>query len=354
MTASKYVIEDRHIKALRDIPLHGITAGDRGGFVTGYRNLSQQGECWIEPHASVVGEAHVGGDAYVGGSARVSGFATISETSRVIDSASVSDHAHIKGAAEVSSAAHVAGYTTIEGQARISGHARVLGEAVVRDDATVNGHALVSGSAVIKDSATVRGNSRILDFARIEQSSDVFGYASVFERAVVRGSAFLSGHARVGGHSIVQAYMSDRSSASEYAQVTGGSLLGVARVLGHAISHRDYFEGVAKGFSVCDGDVAWDEKYKSACNVSTLPEWVEEAHQRLLDANVLSVAYTLDGRMVLDMHPHFLVSDALQFLVEKFHVPESRIDVIEGNTLPSSPRLFLISTSDVERALSAK
>lgn len=35
------------IKALRDIKEHDVAKGDLGGFVTGYANLAQNGECWI-------------------------------------------------------------------------------------------------------------------------------------------------------------------------------------------------------------------------------------------------------------------------------------------------------------------
>ncbi|MBD8056934.1 hypothetical protein ICV35_25130, partial [Rhodococcus ruber] len=59
------------IKALRDIPLHGVKAGDLGGWIENERNLSQDGDCWVGGNASVWGNARVWGNASVGGNARV-------------------------------------------------------------------------------------------------------------------------------------------------------------------------------------------------------------------------------------------------------------------------------------------
>lgn len=59
------------ITALRDIPRHGVKAGDLGGWIESERNLSQSDDAWISGDASVWGNASVSGDARVSGDASV-------------------------------------------------------------------------------------------------------------------------------------------------------------------------------------------------------------------------------------------------------------------------------------------
>ena len=59
------------IRALRDIPEHGVKKGDLGGYVEGEHNLSQEGSCWIADKEEVCEQARVEEDAYVGGQAVV-------------------------------------------------------------------------------------------------------------------------------------------------------------------------------------------------------------------------------------------------------------------------------------------
>lgn len=61
------------IKAVRDIPRHGVNAGDLGGFVEHEDNLSQRGDCWIADDAEVSDEARVFQDAIVMGTSCVNG-----------------------------------------------------------------------------------------------------------------------------------------------------------------------------------------------------------------------------------------------------------------------------------------
>lgn len=47
------------ITALRDIPRHGVKAGDLGGWIESERNLSQSDDAWISGNARVWGDARV-------------------------------------------------------------------------------------------------------------------------------------------------------------------------------------------------------------------------------------------------------------------------------------------------------
>lgn len=107
----------RQIKALRDIPLHGVRAGDVGGWIEEELNLSQEGACWVERDAYVLRCAHVSGNAivrgksivdfrsHIGGTARVinsvvSGINSITGTSLIVD-------AEIRGQCNISGISHI-------------------------------------------------------------------------------------------------------------------------------------------------------------------------------------------------------------------------------------------------------
>lgn len=53
------------IKALRDIPRHGIKAGDPGGIIEDEHNLSQEGDCWVDKDSYVFNDSCVLSDAIV-------------------------------------------------------------------------------------------------------------------------------------------------------------------------------------------------------------------------------------------------------------------------------------------------
>lgn len=110
----------RQVVALRDIPMHGVKAGDRGGYVSGPHNLSQDGECWIGGRATVSGNAAVTGDALV------------------TDSAVISDNAVITDNAKAYGYARIFGNARIEKNAEVFGFARVYQNAVVTNSAKVS------------------------------------------------------------------------------------------------------------------------------------------------------------------------------------------------------------------------
>ena len=61
-----------------------IHAGDLGGYVEKYKNLSQNGNAWVDGNARVYGNAWVGGDAHVFGNARVGGDARVGGNSHML------------------------------------------------------------------------------------------------------------------------------------------------------------------------------------------------------------------------------------------------------------------------------
>lgn len=137
------------------------TGYEHGGLVSGPHNLSQEGRCWVFPHARITGDALVTDDADVGGEATVSGHARVC------------------------------------GNATVGGRARVTGRAVIKDFACVNDKAMIFDSVVVQDNAGVTGRAMVMGNAVIDQR------AQIFESGLVRDTAKISGHTIVGGSSNV-------------------------------------------------------------------------------------------------------------------------------------------------------
>ena len=90
------------IRALRDIPRHGVKAGDLGGLIEKENNLSQDGDAWIFDDACVYGDACIFGDARIFGNACVSDDARVSGDACIFGDACVYGDAYISGDAKVS------------------------------------------------------------------------------------------------------------------------------------------------------------------------------------------------------------------------------------------------------------
>lgn len=69
------------IKALRDFG--NVKAGDIGGWVESYNNLSQEGNCWIYDDAKVYDKATVSDNAGIHSYAEIFGFAKVYQNASV-------------------------------------------------------------------------------------------------------------------------------------------------------------------------------------------------------------------------------------------------------------------------------
>ena len=112
------------IKALVDMPYHGVKAGDIGGFIEKVENL--QGNAWVEDNAKVYGNAQVFGRA------------------EVFDNAKVYGNAMVFGNAEVSDYAEILDTAWVHGDARVFGYAKVHRDNSVYGDTEVSGEVWLS------------------------------------------------------------------------------------------------------------------------------------------------------------------------------------------------------------------
>ena len=107
------------IKALKDFS--NVSKNYIGGYIKGYHNLSQFGNCWIYDNALVTDSAHVSENAQISGNAVVK------------DNAEISGYADIKDNARVFGVAQVSGNTQVYGNARVKNRATIINNAWVRE-----------------------------------------------------------------------------------------------------------------------------------------------------------------------------------------------------------------------------
>jgi acyl-[acyl carrier protein]--UDP-N-acetylglucosamine O-acyltransferase len=119
---SRYVTPDGkasrvfQIRAVRDIPEHGVKAGDTGGWLWGDRALSHNGSCWVAAGATVSQGAAVLEHAYVGDTATLQGFACAHGRARIEGRAVVGGHVHVKDDAQVNGTAMLMGMACAVGR----------------------------------------------------------------------------------------------------------------------------------------------------------------------------------------------------------------------------------------------
>lgn len=171
------------IQALRDIPEHGVKAGDTGGFVSSYSNLSQSDSCWIADDAEVLNNASVIHNAFVGGNASVitSSPAAWSKPIYVMNNARIIDEAVIRN------------YTsTPQRKMQISGNV------------VISGSAYVENVGFISDSAKVYDEARLKGCNTIGANSEIFGHAILYSSVEILGESKICGNVVINNHVLIR------------------------------------------------------------------------------------------------------------------------------------------------------
>jgi NDP-sugar pyrophosphorylase family protein len=159
------------IRALKGFIFYGttkISEGELGGYIEGYHNLSQEGNCWVFSPAKIYENAKVKDSARVGGSAEVYGNAEVEYYASVLGHSEVYGNARIKNYAYILDA-KIYGNTVVKGGSRVYEESEVFGNAVVEDLRTGDaskiydnaGLMLASYSAL--NNVTICGNTEIHD-----------------------------------------------------------------------------------------------------------------------------------------------------------------------------------------------
>ena len=178
--------------ALRDIPEHGVKAGDKGGYVTRKDSLSHEGSCWVADEAQIVGKVYISDNAYIGEKATVYYFYSLA-TSYKPGAIHVKENVKIMGEAFVDSRCYSGSqhpYDKI-----IEGNAYIFGQVLVRNVHHISGNAQIYGSAsvnkvrLITDDAKIYGNATLLHVAVVSGSSEIFGQADIGPQCSITGKS---------------------------------------------------------------------------------------------------------------------------------------------------------------------
>lgn len=187
--------------ALRDIPEHGVKAGDLGGFVEEGDILSHEGSCWIGENAMVGPFVKVQDNAYIGGNAHV--LNNFDSRSLVIkENASITGNAKVWlrrfGAERPDESTLIAGNAQISGNAQLINVRFVLGNAKISDRAQLErcgriiGDATISGKAKLNKGVSISGHSLITDEALLDEGSNVTD-SDVIQGGVVYAGEIITG-----------------------------------------------------------------------------------------------------------------------------------------------------------------
>lgn len=169
------------IKALVDIPMHDVKAGDLGGWIEKEENLSQADYCWVGGDAMVYGNARIQHNSIVTGNAEVCENAVVSGDSRVSDEAKVIGSSSIISS-RVCEHSFVGGKSCIYEHSRIGGAARIL-------DSTVGVFSSVYDCAQVV-------NSRVEYYCDIYEDALV-ERAGIYKDSKVHGKAVVFKHAEI-------------------------------------------------------------------------------------------------------------------------------------------------------------
>jgi NDP-sugar pyrophosphorylase family protein len=134
----------KRIRALKDIPRHGVKKGDLGGWVFSPYNLSNKGDCWIKDDAKVFARGEIKNHALVSECAEVKGRACIMGQAVVKGFAKVDSHSRVMDEAEISDFALVYGSAKVKGKSKVCERAKVCADSVIDGDVVINGNMVIA------------------------------------------------------------------------------------------------------------------------------------------------------------------------------------------------------------------
>lgn len=172
------------LKALRDIPEHGVKKDDLGGLVTNRDLLNHKGSCWIGYGAEVFGSVYISEDVYIGDNATVhhkdrhSGYTAIAGKARITGNAIVevtlSETGYRRnGLTYISDSVQIYGNARLTNVHKISGNAKIYGDAILNEVKEVTDNAEIFGKAFLDFETIVIGDSKIHGSAHLKAKSTV-------------------------------------------------------------------------------------------------------------------------------------------------------------------------------------
>lgn len=194
------------LKALRDIPEHGVKAGDLGGYVTRRNSLSHQGSCWVGGQAQIIGKVTIEDNAYIGDKAVVHRY--FSPKSYDLDKLHIRGNAKVTGHAVIEKIRLDSSVqqweTLIEGNVEISGNTVLQNVNHIEEDVKIYGKATLIEVNYVTGSSKIYENAIVGKYCKISGSSEIFGYANIGTYCKVSGASKLLANVRLGNSAEVR------------------------------------------------------------------------------------------------------------------------------------------------------
>lgn len=190
----------RRIIALVDIPLHGVKAGERGGWIQSVANLSQNDSSWVRERGMVGQHGRVEQDALVDDGfiydyAIIHGKTKIFGTSRVYGDSVVDGVAHITDS-------YISGQCQIKGNVSIS-NSEIEGQVVLEGDVKIKDSTLSGKSIHVREDVVIEHSKIYGTYIRLRGNANLFscniGMKRKCENLRIEDRAKLSGVTLDGG-----------------------------------------------------------------------------------------------------------------------------------------------------------
>ena len=165
------------IRALKDF--NNVKAGDIGGWVCSYNNLSQDGNCWIYDEAKCLDNARVYDNAVMCGNAVMFGNAKMFDNAKMSDNSIMCDNAEMCGNSKMYDTSTMCGSSTM------------CDNAEMFDDTEMCDNAMMFNNSKMFDNAKMCGSSKMFDNAEMCDSSIMFDNAVMCDNAEMCGRATL-------------------------------------------------------------------------------------------------------------------------------------------------------------------
>lgn len=334
------------IQALRDIPRHGVKAGDLGGYVSRRNSLDHDGDCWVAKEA-IAGKY-----------------------SDIFDNALITDQA-------VVIAVTILGDTVVCGHAFVN-ESRLSGEIIVKDNAVVDDGAIRGGAIVDKNSKihASRINSEgtiatITDEVVIE-SSKISGKFMASEKVRII-HAEIEGDTEVSGSSQIL----NGANISGHSRISGDSVVPPSFRMANVVLHNqvaDYglaYKGNATTTGVQPSEITVTNEHEAEAYIESIKELEDEYNSYVTDivklikypamadlsipeTQSLTIALRAAKRAVKSSQPERL-KQAHENLEAAFVVAENRahilvqshLDDTKKTSLQKASQLFAIACNDV-------
>ena len=166
---SKTIFKGREVFRVKALKNFGnVKAGDVGGWVCSYNNLSQEGDCWIYDEANCLDNAMLFNNA------------KMYDNSVMFDNAEMSDNAIMFGNSVMYYNAIMLDNSVMYDNAEMYGNAIMFGNTRMLDNAILYGNAKMFGNSVMY------GNARMLDNATLDKDKILYGsinksYKKIFQ-----------------------------------------------------------------------------------------------------------------------------------------------------------------------------